>query len=286
MQDNRWLSVQVVASPDVWDAVATVLIEHGCTGVELRDAPPRVVGYLPEEQAQRLQPLQERLNAFPQFGLPAILAFQVEPVLAQEWQRAWRRYFRSRRYGTRLRVQPSWSRRKPQRNEITIVLDPGMAFGTGNHPTTALCLDLLDTWMQPGWRVADIGTGTGILAIAAAKLGASEVVAVENDPLAVLVAQANIERNGVVHQVHLVEGNGWYALQRQFDMIVCNILSGFLVQTAPMVPRFLRVDGLYLVSGFIGRNAREVRRALEEVGLKQEEVRRRRAWVAAVFRRL
>jgi ribosomal protein L11 methyltransferase len=285
VQDNRWLSVQVVASPEVWDAVATVLIEHGCTGVELREAPPRVVGYLPEAQAERLKPLQERLNTFPQFGLPAILGFQVEPVLVQEWQHAWRRYFRSRRYGTRLRVQPSWSQRKPQPDEMTIVLDPGMAFGTGNHPTTALCLELLDAWMQPGWRVADIGTGTGILAIAAAKLGASEVVAVENDPLAVLVAQRNIQRNDVAHQVRLVEGDSWYVLQGQFDMVMCNILSGFLIQTAPLVPRFIRAGGLYLVSGFIGRNAHEVRRALEGVGLKQEEVRKRRTWVAAVFRR-
>jgi ribosomal protein L11 methyltransferase len=285
VQDNRWLSVQVVASPEAWDAVATALIEHGCTGVELRDAPPRVVGYLPEARAQQLQPLQQRLNAFPQFGLPAIVAFQVEPVQAQEWQRAWRRYFRSRRYGMHLRVQPSWSRRKSQPGEMTIILDPGMAFGTGNHPTTALCLELLDASLQPGWRVADIGTGTGILAIAAAKLGAGEVIAVENDPLAVLVAQGNIEHNGVAHQVRLVEGDGWHALQGQFDMIVCNVLSGFLIQTAPLVPCFLRVGGLYLVSGFIGRNAREVRRAIEGAGLKQEVVRRRRAWVAAMFRR-
>lgn len=285
-EPSGWLSVQVVAPPDAWDAAATVLIEHGCTGVELREAPPRVVGYLPEARADQLQSLQERLRLFPQFGLPPILEIRVEPVQAQAWQRAWRRYFRSRRYGSRLRVQPSWSRRKPQPDELVIVLDPGMAFGTGNHPTTALCLELLDKYMQPNSRVADIGTGTGILAIAAAKMGAREVIAIENDPLAVLIARSNIERNGVAERVQVIEGDGWHALQGQFDLILCNILSGFLIQTAPLAPCYLREGGVYIVSGFIGRNARAVRCAIEQAGLRQEEVRKRRQWVAAVFRRL
>ncbi|MCS7066481.1 MAG: 50S ribosomal protein L11 methyltransferase, partial [Fimbriimonadales bacterium] len=264
---------------------ATALIEHGCTGVELREAPPRVVGYLPATHAEQLPALQERLSLFPRFGLPPILEVHVEPVQAQAWQRAWRRYFRSRRYGDRLRVQPSWSRRKPQADEIVIVLDPGIAFGTGNHPTTALCLELLGKYVRPGTRVADIGTGTGVLAIAAAKLGAREVLAIENDSLAVLVARGNIERNGVADRVQVVEGDGWHALQGQFDLIVCNILSGFLIQTAPLVPRYLYGGGVYIVSGFIGRNAREVRRAIESAGLRLEEVRKRRSWVAAVFRK-
>ena len=283
--DDRWISVQAVAPPDAWDAVATVLIEYGCTGVELREAPPRVVGYLPDEQAHQLEAIQERLALLPQFGLPAVLELRVEPVQAHEWQRAWRRYFRSRRYGNCLRVQPSWSRRKPQPDEIVMVLDPGLAFGTGNHPTTALCLSLLEKYVQHGSRVADIGTGTGILAIAAAKLGAGEVIAVDNDSLAVLVARGNVERNGVQDRVWVVEGDGWHALHGVFDVILCNILSGFLVQTAPLVPRFLREGGVYIVSGFIGRNAREVFHAMENAGLKREEVHKRRSWVAAVFRK-
>lgn len=285
VERDRWLSVQVVAPPEVWDAAASVLIEHGCTGVELRDAPPRVVGYLPAAQAEQVPALQQRLHALAQFGLPPIHEVRVETVPSEEWQHRWRRYFRSRRYGSRLRVQPSWSRRKPLPDEITIVLDPGMAFGTGNHPTTALCLELLERYLPQGGRVADIGTGTGILAIAAAKLGAGEVIAVENDPLAVQIAQRNIERNGVAHRVQLIEGDGWHALQGQFDLVVCNILSQFLTQTAPLVPRYLREGGVYVVSGFIGRNARAVRRALEQAGLRLEEVRKRRQWVAAVFRK-
>ncbi len=285
MQDDRWLSVEVLAPPDLWEAVAAVLMEHGCTGLIRAEAPPRVVGYLPESQVEQLMPIQERLHQFPQFGLPPVIAVQIAPVQARDWQTAWRRYFRSRRYGQRLRVQPSWSQRQPQPDEITIILDPGMAFGTGNHPTTALCLELLDRYVQAGSRVADIGTGTGILAIAAAKLGAQEVVAVDNDPLTVLVARGNIERNGVANRVQVLEGDGWSVLQGQFDLIVCNILSEFLIQTAPLVPRYLREGGLYIVSGFIGRNGRRVRRALEKAGLRLEEVRKRRSWVAAVFRR-
>jgi len=285
MLEERWLSVQVIAPPDAWDAVATALLEYGCTGVELREAPPRVMGYLPEAQAHQIEPIRERLALFPQFGLPPVLEVSVEPVQAQKWQRSWRRYFRSRRYGNRLRVQPSWSQRKPQPDEIAIVLDPGMAFGTGNHSTTALCLELLEQYVSPGSRVADIGTGTGILAIAAAKLGAGEVIAVDNDSLTVLIARNNIDRNGVKDRVRVVEGNGWHALHGEFDLILCNILSGFLIDTAPLVPCYLREGGVYIVSGFIGRNAHRVRRALEDAGLRREEVRKRRSWVAAVFRK-
>jgi ribosomal protein L11 methyltransferase len=128
-------------------------------------------------------------------------------------------------------------------------------------------LELLERYLQPGMRVADVGTGTGILAIAAAKLGAREVVAVDDDALAVKVAQGNIERNGVAERVQAIVGDGFYALEGTYDLIVCNIISGFLISTAPQVPPLLNAGGVYIVSGTSGRNWRGgVRRAIEGAG--------------------
>ncbi|MCS7299944.1 MAG: 50S ribosomal protein L11 methyltransferase [Fimbriimonadales bacterium] len=285
MKPSEWLSIRVVAPPPVWDAVAAVLIDSGCAGVELRD-PHSIVAYLPQTDAERLPAIQARLQRLPEYELPPIQKFEVQTVSEQNWHTAWRRYFRSRRFGRRLRVQPSWSRHQPALNEVLIQLDPGLAFGTGGHATTALCLELLERYVATGMRVADVGTGTGILAIAAAKLGAREVIAVDDDALAVKIAQGNIERNGVADRVQAQAGDGFHALQGEFDLIVCNIISGFLIQSAPLVPPLLRTGGVYIVSGTSGRNWRGgVRRAIESAGLQLEEVRKRRTWVAAVFRK-
>jgi ribosomal protein L11 methyltransferase len=286
MKPSEWLSIRVVAPPPAWDAVAAVLIDSGCAGVELRDQPYSVVAYLPAADRERLPAIEAQLQKLPDYDLPPIHKFEVQPVTEENWHTAWRRYFRSRRFGQRIRVQPSWSRHKPAPDEILIQLDPGLAFGTGGHATTALCLELLERYLQPGMRVADVGTGTGILAIAAAKLGAREVVAVDDDALAVKVAQGNIERNGVAERVQAIVGDGFYALEGTFDLIVCNIISGFLISTAPQVPPLLNAGGVYIVSGTSGRNWRSgVRRAIEGAGLTLEEARKRRTWVAAVFRK-
>ncbi|OYT68875.1 MAG: 50S ribosomal protein L11 methyltransferase [Armatimonadetes bacterium JP3_11] len=286
MKPSEWLSIRVVAPPPAWDAIAAVLMDSGCAGVELRDQPYGVVAYLPQSEQERLPAIEAQLRRLPEYNLPPIHKFEVQPVTEQNWHTAWRRYFRSRRFGRRIRVQPSWSRYKPSPDEVLIQLDPGLAFGTGGHATTALCLELLEKYLQPGMRVADVGTGTGILAIAAAKLGAREVLAVDNDELAVKVAQGNIERNGVAERVRAQVGDGFNALEGVFDLIVCNIISGFLVASAPQAPLRLKTGGVYLISGTSGRNWRgSVRRAIESAGLQLEETRKRRTWVAAVFRK-
>jgi ribosomal protein L11 methyltransferase len=286
MKPNEWLSIRVVAPPPAWDAVAAVLIDSGCAGVELRDQPYSVVAYLPAADKERLSTIEAQLQKLPEYDLPPVHKVEVQPVTEENWHTAWRRYFRSRRFGTRIRVQPTWGRHAPAPHEILIQLDPGLAFGTGGHATTALCLELLERYLQPWMRVADVGTGTGILAIAAAKLGARAVIAVDDDALAIKVAQGNIERNGVAERVQAVHGDGFHALEGTFDLIVCNIVSSFLVRCAPLVPPLLNAGGIYVASGTSGRNWRSgVRRAIERAGLVLEEVRKRRTWVAAVFRK-
>ncbi len=262
-----------------------VLLDAGCSGVELRESPPSIVAYLPEFATPQVEQIQERLQQFPELGLPPVQKIVVETVADQEWHTLWRRHFRSRKYGNSLRVQPTWSKRRPQPGERVIHLDPGLAFGTGGHPTTALCLALCEAYVKEGMRVADIGTGTGILGIACALLGATEVVAVDNDELSVKIAEANVERNSVADRVQVRLGDGWNAIEGEFDLIVCNIISTFLIETAPRVPPLLKPNGYYIVSGTIGRNWQGVRHALEAVGLSFIERRKRRTWVAGVFQK-
>lgn len=285
MSSLLWIRLRVEAPPPAWDAVAAALERIGCQGVELLDAPPAVVGYLPKERESLVESFKQRLQEFPQFGLPPVSEPEVTVVESDTWQRAWKRFFRSRKIGERIRVQPSWSAKRPQAGEILILLDPGMAFGTGSHPTTALCLELMQQYLKPGDRVADLGCGTGILSIAAVRLGASEAQAVDSDPLSVLIANENTERNEVAAKIAVREGDGWNAIEGSFDFIVCNILSSFLIQTASQPSRFLKPNGYYLVSGVIGRNWRSVARALEAAGLHPVERRKRRQWVAAIYQK-
>jgi len=285
VQDACWLKIEVVAPPALWEPVASILIETGCNGVQLCENPARLVGYLPEANADRVRALQERLNQLRFAYLPPVAAVHIEPIREQDWYRLWQRHFRSRRFGQHLRVQPSWSRRKLEPHEHLIVLDPGLAFGTGGHPTTALCLEILDRWLPPDARVLDMGTGTGILAIACAKLGAREVLAIDNDPLAVQIAQENVHRNAVGERVRVLQCDHWHELGETFDWVLCNIISTFHLTHAPTLPALLNEGGLYLASGVIGRNWRAVRHALEAVGLTLREYRKRRIWTASLFQK-
>ncbi len=265
-----------------------VLLDAGCSGVELRDTPPSIVAYLPDFATEQVEHIQQRLSDFEALGLPPVQKVVVQQVADQEWHTLWRRHFRSRKYGKSLRVQPTWSQHRPKPEERVIHLDPGLAFGTGGHPTTALCLALCEAYVKPDMRAADMGTGTGILSIACALLGAREVVAVDNDELSVKIAQANVERNGVGERVRVLLGEGWTVLEEHeeaFALILCNIISTFLIETAPRVPPLLKSNGYYIVSGTIGRNWHGVRTALEAVGFELIERRKRRTWVAAVFQK-
>ncbi|MFP5382455.1 MAG: 50S ribosomal protein L11 methyltransferase [Gammaproteobacteria bacterium] len=185
--------------------------------------------------------------------------FRVEGLADQPWERAWLEHFKPMRFGERLWVVPSWTE-PPQPDAVNLRLDPGLAFGTGTHQTTALCLRWLDAQGLAGKRVLDFGCGSGILAIAAALLGAREVVGVDNDPQAIIATGDNAGRNHVTVRALLpreFEADAT-AGNAAFDFVVANILAGPLVQLAPRIAGCVKPGGGLALSGILREQADEV----------------------------
>ena len=179
-------------------------------------------------------------------------------------------------------IKPSWQEHQPRPDEVVIELDPGMAFGTGLHPTTRMCLQALEEHLKPGAKVLDLGTGSGILAIAAAKLGAGSVLALDNDPLAVKAVRANVQSNGVQDLVTVELGSLDKATE-EFELVLVNILARVIIELADqgLVDR-VRPTGLMIAAGIIEEQEAEVAAALVEHGMGIVERRREKDWVTLV----
>ena len=185
----------------------------------------------------------------------------------EEWADAWKQFFRLNRVGQRLVVCPTWIDYSPKAEEVLIRLDPGMAFGTGEHPTTRLCLESLETRLRPDHAVLDLGTGSGILAIAAALMGAERVIAVDIDPVAVSVARENVAVNGVEGRVQVLEGS-LDAAEPPFDLILANLNSAIIIQMAPELARALAPEGTLITSGIGDHLAGTCQTVLRNAGLR------------------
>ena len=256
------------------EAIAHVdLIEQ-----ELRDKDRSVVAvhlYLsPDENpAEVLELLRERL-------LKAELHAQLDVTGVEEadWENGWKAFYHAMELGRRLAVCPSWeSYDRPGR--VVLRLDPGMAFGTGTHETTALCLTALDELVAGGERLLDIGTGSGILAIAALLLGAAEADGVDIDPMCVRTAGENATLNGVAGRFAVKVGNLSDQAEGAYDLITANIVANAIISLAPQVPALLRAGGTFIASGIIDEREAEVAAAIRRAGLEVREIRRENGWV-------
>lgn len=211
----------------------------------------------------------------------------VSTVKSEDWSNSWKANFKTLRVGRRLLIVPSWEEARPLPDDIVLRLDPGMAFGTGGHETTRLCLELLEqimdempTLLSPS--VLDLGTGSGILAMAAVQLGAARVCAVDIDPQAVEVAHQNLEANGLAEQVEfsttpLEELNG------NFDVILANILAEELVRLAPHLAERLAPGGKLVLSGILAEKENLVLNGFADQPLKHIETRQQGEWVAILY---
>lgn len=202
-----------------------------------------------------------------------------------DWNDAWKRFFSVQRIGQNIVIKPSWRDYRPSNGDIVIELDPGAAFGTGTHPTTVLCLEAIEEMVRPGMRVLDVGTGSGILAIAAAKFGANEVLALDTDPVAVRVARENCQISGVTSVVTIMEGSVGQITSIGYHLVLANIIADVLVELSPLLAKSLAIEGHLVTSGIIRGRVADVRRALSSTSLKGISSRRSGAWYSIRARR-
>ncbi|MCY3779665.1 MAG: 50S ribosomal protein L11 methyltransferase [Chloroflexi bacterium] len=210
------------------------------------------------------------------------------PLRAADWAEAWKAHYQPIRIGKRLVVRPLWIDIELARDDIEIALDPGMAFGTGTHPTTQLCLEALEQLVQPAQEVLDLGSGSGILSIAAAKLGARRVLALDNDRLAVDATHSNADVNDVAGKIVAEHGSLETVLgsARRFDLVVVNILARIILElTEQGLGEVLRPGGTAIFSGIIDSQMDAVESVLRHAGLQPSAKRRRGDWMLIQARR-
>jgi ribosomal protein L11 methyltransferase len=296
---NTWLEIAVeVAGIDA--EIAADIFRQACSGgaatqsatrfdptsdayVVDGDANATVRGYLPDNgdaprirNSVRLALRMAPLQAKPRWR-------RVRRLKESDWQESWKRHFGIQRIGRALVVKPSWTQYRLKDGEIVIEIDPGMAFGTGQHPTTAMCLRKLEELVRPGMGVLDLGCGSGILGIASARLGATRVLALDVDPNAVRAARENTTANGVAHAVEVREGT--LDGDGVFDLIVANISGLTLERLAPTLARSLRPGGALISSGFLEDAVAGLSSAYEAVGLTVDRVIEDGVWRAIIAKR-
>lgn len=261
------------------DAADQPLFEPGPGEIALWDN-VQLVGLFTEEFEE--ETLRAQLAA--EFGT-ALPPVRFEPLEDQVWERAWIEHFQPMAFGKRLWIYPSWAD-VPDDGSVILRLDPGLAFGTGTHPTTALCLEWLDAQNMQEKTVIDYGCGSGILAIAALLLGAGSALCVDNDPQALTATQDNAQQNHCTDklQMKLVETAG-ESLNAQAEVVLANILAGPLRELAPLIAPLVKPGGDLVLSGILAEQAEDVMRAYRAFGLVFEPPAIREEWVRLVAKR-
>ena len=233
-----------------------------------------------ENPAEALSFLQQQLTAC---SIPHQL--MRENVREEDWATAWRQYYKPVRVGQKLMVVPSWEQYQAQEGDVVITLDPGMAFGTGTHATTRLCMRLIEQYLITGQDMLDVGTGSGILAVTALKLGARKAVGVDIDATAVRVAGENAALNGVEDNLSVICGDLACDVKGSFQLITANIVADIIIRLTPDVPPLLKEGGTFVVSGIIDSREQDVRDALQANGFHVISSLTEGGWVALACQR-
>ncbi|MBU0921338.1 MAG: 50S ribosomal protein L11 methyltransferase [Pseudomonadota bacterium] len=269
-----WLQIRLAITPDQAEALEDQLLDLGAVSVTFMDAEDQPI-FEPDLNTTPLWSHTHLLALFEADTDPdSLLAHlqrlrggelpehQVEVIEDQDWERSWMDNFQPMRFGRRLWIVPSWHA-APEPDAVNLLLDPGLAFGTGTHPTTALCLEWLDAQPLQGQSLLDFGCGSGILAIAGLLLGAEHAVGTDIDTQALDASRDNAERNGIAAErfaLHLPE----QLPEKAADVVVANILAGPLVSLAPRITALVKPGGRLALSGILAEQAEEVRAAYSD----------------------
>jgi ribosomal protein L11 methyltransferase len=300
----NWIEIKLSVDGEAAEAVAELLQRYGHQGVAVEregimpdcwsddELPPAerltVRAYIPDDE--RVQEAKTQLESA--LGHMRLMYPMPTPeyttVDDEDWAEAWKAHYQPVRLGRNILIRPIWIELETQPNDIEIALDPGMAFGTGTHPTTQLCLAALEDLVQPGALALDLGCGSGILSIAAAKLGAKSILALDNDPIAVTATAENARQNGVSDKVVAQVGSleNIISSARRFDIIAVNILARIIIEMCgEKLGQTVRPGGLAIFSGIIEDQADDVETALRQTGLEPYARRKQGDWVAIEARR-
>lgn len=299
----RWLELSVEADVEAVEAVSEILgrVSAG-TVVQptalLRDpddelavredvtAPYVVTAHIADDAdaSTRIDATERALWHLQAFGLRPVGGLRVRAVQDASWTEAWKAHYVPQRVG-RVVIVPSWVEEPVAPDEVAITLDPGMAFGTGLHPTTRGCLQLLQQVSPMPDEVLDVGSGSGILALAALRLGAARAICLDTDPLAVAASAENARRNGVGDRLEAREGSLPSSAPRSYALVLANLVAAVLVELAPRLAAHTAPGGILLASGIIAPRADEVAAALARAGLAAEARLEDGEWVSLRLRR-
>lgn len=315
---STWTECRIRLPKEAQEALAHALNEAGANGLVIEDAQDfgraewlrkyeELYHYKPSEDAypgegvilKAYFPLNQDVHekqklvyiAIEQLGQRGLLIRPEDitwtDVNEQDWADAWKTYYKPVRISKRVTIVPTWESYTPQSDQEQIIkLDPGMAFGTGTHPTTALCIQALEAYIQPEDKVIDVGCGSGIISIAAEKLGAGQVLGLDNDLVACHVSEENVQLNSGTERIEIKQNNLLQGIDLKVDLIVANILADVIISFVHEANKCLRIGGLFITSGIIVQKQEEVSKALITGGFTISKRLTQENWVVFVARKV
>lgn len=295
-----WIEIGLRINAEAQEAATEILYNYGAQGVWLVEQGKRVFlkTYFPETDfsKDKLAILKEQLQTLAQFGLnPGDVELVTEKVFEADWANSWKEYFYPEKISKNFVVKPTWREYQPQSTEKVIQIDPGMAFGTGTHPSTYLAITALEEILEeirgfkkialPESNMLDVGTGSGILAIAAALLGISKITALDIDSVAIQVAKENIKQNRVQKQVEVLRSDLVKRVidkGQTFQLVTANIIAEIIIQLIVYLPLVLDQNGLFLASGIVSTRFSDVHTALLKQGFRLVRIFKEGEWIALI----
>lgn len=307
--NKEWIEITVVTSSEAVEAVSGIFYNTGVKGVSIMDSEDVefkkrnpgdwdyfdekildikegavVKGYYKNDEhlEDYIQYIKANVEELPKWGFDkGAGTVDVIKVNEEDWENNWKKYYKPTKIGNKIVVKPIWEEYEAKEDELIVELDPGMAFGTGTHETTRMCMKSLEKYVKKESRVFDIGTGSGILAISAAKLGAKDVVAVDLDPVAVDSAKKNVGYNNI-DNISVLHGDLMEVVEGKADIVVANIIADVIIFLTEGVKKFLNKDGYFITSGIILAKQDEVQEKMKACGFEVVEVINDGEWACVI----
>ena len=304
--EGTWIEIRVITKSEALEPVSGIFYGLDCKGVAIEDPNDIlereqgpltwdfadinvlehkgevavVKAYFSEEDniEEVLEYVNGKMRELKEMGIDTGLAkVESEKMHEEDWANNWKKYYKATKIGERIVVKPIWEEYDAKENELVLELDPGMAFGTGTHETTRMCIQALDKYVKEDSTIFDVGCGSGILAIAAAKLGAKKAIGVDLDPVAVESANENVGLNNL-NNIEILYGNLVEVIDGKADIVVANIIAEVICILTEDVKRVLKKDGYFITSGIIHDRVDMVTKKLEEVGFEVLEINKDGEW--------